>query len=417
MKLYKNPCVIAAFICAILLYSGIIVPVCRNQFRSLLSLENISSVQGYIKNIPSKTSSGNYYKVICSTDKVTGLVNGFSVKSASYGDLTVYVPAVFVEAFFPGKLYSEAKNKTDELFFLDYGEKVSFTGNIIENDNSFSFFAKDIHLLKAGNCFFSYLHLQFKKLMYQWGSAGALFLALLTASKEYLDNVIINSFRDAGLSHILALSGFHLSFLSSGILLFSKRTIGKKYSGLLLILFQIFFLFFVGITPSLFRAFLFSIVLIFASFVHVKNANRIAILSFVFLLHCCIFPSHIYTISFILSYAATFGILIFFDIYNRFLIRYMPALISSPLAVSCSAQSVASIVAAFFFKTFPVFSVFASLVISPFIEAFLSLGIFAFIVSLCLPFLSSLFGVIMQMVANVIFTIVYFFSSLPIINF
>ena len=165
MKIYKNPCIIAAFICAVLLYSGIIVPVYRNQFRSLLSPENISSVQGFIKNIPSKTSSGNYYKVICSTDSVSGFINGLSVKSSSSGDLTVYVPAVFAEAFYPGKLYSEAKNETEELFFLDYGEKVIFTGNIKEDKNSLSFFAKDMHLLKTGNGFFSNIRLQLKRII------------------------------------------------------------------------------------------------------------------------------------------------------------------------------------------------------------------------------------------------------------
>ena len=47
--------------------------------------------------------------------------------------------------------------------------------------------------------------------MYMWGSAGGLLLALLSASKEYTSSAFSDAFRLAGLSHILALSGMHVS--------------------------------------------------------------------------------------------------------------------------------------------------------------------------------------------------------------
>ena len=63
--------------------------------------------------------------------------------------------------------------------------------------------------------------------MFYWNEAGGLFLALISGIREYTDQSAADSFRRAGLSHILALSGMHLSLFSGITAKISHKT-GKK---------------------------------------------------------------------------------------------------------------------------------------------------------------------------------------------
>ena len=65
--------------------------------------------------------------------------------------------------------------------------------------------------------------LYFKRMMFAWGSAGGLLLALLCGARDFTESETADAFRMAGLSHILALSGMHLS-LFYGLAAFA----GKK---------------------------------------------------------------------------------------------------------------------------------------------------------------------------------------------
>ena len=73
----------------------------------------------------------------------------------------------------------------------------------------------------------AFCRLEFKRMMFSWGKAGGFLLALLSGSKEYLDIDLVENFKKSGLSHILALSGMHLSLLS-GIAAFIGKKIGIK---------------------------------------------------------------------------------------------------------------------------------------------------------------------------------------------
>ena len=86
--------------------------------------------------------------------------------------------------------------------------------------------------------------------MKDWGRAGGFLLALLSGSKEYLDSKISNTFRHSGLSHILALSGMHLSLISSIAGIVENKSALKKLGLLLKVGTIILFVWFAGISPS-----------------------------------------------------------------------------------------------------------------------------------------------------------------------
>ena len=135
--------------------------------------------------------------------------------------------------------------------------------------------------------------------MYSWGAAGGLLLALLCGAKEYTSTDISLAFRNAGLSHILALSGMHLSMFSGIALFFGKKIGRKKLSFIIRIIALILFVWFAGLSPSLLRAFICSLLMIIAALANVKKPDMLMILAFSFLCQTIIAPEHLFNTGFI----------------------------------------------------------------------------------------------------------------------
>jgi len=86
---------------------------------------------------------------------------------------------------------------------------------------------------------------------------------------------VSDAFRNAGLSHILALSGMHLS-LVSGIAFFAgMRLFGKTKSYIFQFCAVSLFVWFAGFSPSLLRAFLCSVLLLLCSVCGIAGADTV----------------------------------------------------------------------------------------------------------------------------------------------
>ena len=212
----QNPIIYACLICIFLFYSGLIKIKDRNHFFSLIKPDQISEVTGTIKSSPIKISSGKFYSVQLEVSNVKSIQN---YKSSAKGIITTFLPTEMVEALYPGKLYSSAQ-KTGS-FLCETGAIVKLQGKINQKNGTLSFYSKTgtslgfkKNLAGKLNYIRALSRLHFKRLMYKWGEAGGLLLALLSGAKEYTSKTTTEAFKNAGLSHILALSGMHLSLFS-----------------------------------------------------------------------------------------------------------------------------------------------------------------------------------------------------------
>ena len=106
--------------------------------------------------------------------------------------------------------------------------------------------------------------------MYMWGNAGGLLLALLSSSKEYTSFEFSNAFRLAGLSHILALSGMHVSIFSTLTEKSFFKIFGKNKTNFLSLIIVLLFVWFAGIAPSLTRAMISTIIIFIAAKLNLK---------------------------------------------------------------------------------------------------------------------------------------------------
>lgn len=249
-----------------------------------------------------------------------------------------------------------------------------------------------------------------------WNKAGGFFLALLCGAREYTDSATDTAFKNAGLSHILALSGMHLS-LFSGIALFLGNKIGRrKISFIIRITSIVLFVCFAGISPSLCRAFICELVLICYSLSGIKKPGMLVVLSLSFLIQCVIFPSHINNSGFILSYSALAGILLFKNFFKRLCSRFCPKAFSETVSASLGAQFFSAPISLYLFSAWNPLCVVSSVFVSPLVTIFIYAGLFFLIISLIFPPLAQASGIFMNILYTVIEKMVQLFASVPLIR-
>lgn len=139
--------------------------------------------------------------------------------------------------------------------------------------------------------------------------------ALLTGDRSSLDDSVMNSFRDSGASHILALSGLHLGIIY-GILLkvtsiFGKHPTIKAVRSLIIISLCGIYTLATGASPSLVRAFLFILVNETARLTHRSN-NPLRVYCAALFIQTAINPQVISSTGFQLSYLAMAGIFLLY---------------------------------------------------------------------------------------------------------
>lgn len=467
VRFWENPVFASASILCVLLYSKILPVKDRNPFSSPVAKEEIVRLSGKVASNPVKSSFfGGTYKITLSVFEA----KSENASGNASGNAVVFIPSKIVESLYPGKLYTSAKNSDFPLIengilvscdvkyqnkkniknaflatdvkedknvkkTLSSGKKkagskqkentvrlcfLNASGNGVLNESEESgkemfrcaqYNENKLAKLKSRVIKFrSLCRLQFKRLMYAWGNAGGLLLALVSGSREYTETEVGTAFKNAGLSHILALSGMHLSLFGGIALFFGKKISTRKIAAGIQLCAVIFFVWFAGISPSLFRAFLSALIIFSASLLKISAPEGLSILSLTFLIHIMIFPEHIFDAGFMLSYSSLAGIILFSKPIKKIIHPLVPYKIRSSLGDSASAQiTTAPVALSLFGKIMPV-GIFASVVVSPLVVLFLYFGLFGIVLCLFLPFLSGPFSDIMNKIYYIIKLLVLFFS-------
>lgn len=193
--------------------------------------------------------------------------------------------------------------------------------------------------------------------------SSSLLEALTIGDKSDLDDNIIENFRKASLSHVLAISGAHFSYIILAIALMSKALRRKRMSKILLIIIIIFFMKLTGDSPSVMRAGIMCIVGAIASLTKRKNdvLNSIAIS---LLIQIIINPYVIFDMGLILSYSGVIGIIYLYKIVYRFLKLKI-------ISLTISANIILIPIMMYNFKTisfsFIISNIFASILLGPII--------------------------------------------------
>jgi competence protein ComEC len=189
--------------------------------------------------------------------------------------------------------------------------------------------------------------------------------ALLTGNRDLIPHELMDVFRRSGTMHILAVSGLHVGFLSLFLLFFLRLVrIPKLYSYILVGLFIVFFMIFIGERPSVRRASLMALCGI-ACYLFDRDRNYLNVLALSFIVLWLVNPLSILNPGFLLSFSATFGILFLTPMLYRWLGHFMPRYLAGSVSVTLSVQLFIFPVMAAYFGTFSYINLIANLPIVP----------------------------------------------------
>lgn len=137
-----------------------------------------------------------------------------------------------------------------------------------------------------------------------------LLLGILVGYKNEIPENIQEDFRQSNISHILAVSGLHVSYIILTVTNIFERLKGKRKARIITIFFIIIYMFITNFTPSVVRAGAMGIISILAKLTYNKNDTYTSI-NISLLLLLIYNPYLITTAGVLLSYGGTIGIIIF----------------------------------------------------------------------------------------------------------
>ena len=195
---------------------------------------------------------------------------------------------------------------------------------------------------------------------------ASLLTGLTIGDKSNIDEGTIENFRNASLSHILAISGAHLSYVIIGLSILTKQLKNKRLSQVLTILAMAFFMILTGMSPSVLRAGIMCILPIIASMLKRKN-DFYTTLCFSILLQMIFNLYVIFDIGFILSYSGVIGIVLFYnEIFTKTKLKI--------LSVTLSANIILIPIMAYYFNTLSLSFIFSNLIASLILGPIIILG-------------------------------------------
>ena len=166
-------------------------------------------------------------------------------------------------------------------------------------------------------------------------SAGLL-NGILLGDKSGISSQTKVDFQNSGLSHVLAVSGLHLTIIVSILGIFLRRA-SKRIRAVILILCVWSFAFVVGLPASVVRAGFMLSVLLVADCLHLEN-DGLTVLALIALLLMIHNPYVVYDSGFTMSFSATLGILCMMPVFQQGKAVYIPTMLKECFALSFSAQ-------------------------------------------------------------------------------
>lgn len=200
-------------------------------------------------------------------------------------------------------------------------------------------------------------------------------IAMLLGEKYLLTDEIKQLYQANGISHILAISGLHVSLIGMFIFAILKLL---KFPITMATFLSIFFIYSYGVLTNFSVSTNRAVVMMVVSLLSILPGktydmlSAMALSAFIILLQN---PLQIFSAGFLLSFGAVFGIAVLFPCLKR-LFPYKNTILDG-LFISFCAQLTTTPFVIYFFYQFPVYSIVTNLIILPFVSVLTLTSIFA----------------------------------------
>jgi competence protein ComEC len=254
---------------------------------------------------------------------------------------------------------------------------------------------------------------------------SSLLKGLLLADRSEIDYVTKTQFINAGVIHVLAVSGLHVGFIVV-IFLFLFGRLNIYMRSVLTITGLLLFMLITGMPPSVFRATLMAVIIIIA-FLFNRSTNLLNSLALAALIILLINPDELFNPGFQLSFSAVIGIALLYSpleaLINKLKLKSkVLRCIILFMVVSLSAQVGTLPFTLTYFGKLSVIALIANLIVIPITAIIVGLGIFTLIINSFLPFIGVYFAAANNLVTKILFLIVKIsgsadFSYISVRNF
>lgn len=246
---------------------------------------------------------------------------------------------------------------------------------------------------------------------------GNLLLAILLGDKDKLSEDIQESFKTSNLSHMLAVSGAHVSYIILGLTyVLQNSIIGKKNGKIVCIIFLLAFMAITNFTPSVTRACIMAILTLLSSIIYRKsdvytNISVAALITLIFN------PYSLLDLGFQLSYGGTIGIIIFIKRIqekksNSKVIKY----IKQMALVSIYANIIIIPIMMYHFNTVSFTFIISNIMASPILGIIVITGFLFIITSITVKPLTRLIAIFIKPILSILIKISQICSKLPFSN-
>ncbi len=228
---------------------------------------------------------------------------------------------------------------------------------------------------------------------------SGILIAILLGDTNYIPEDIMQNFRTANISHVLAISGMHISYLIILSMFIATKCLGKRKAYCFTILILVSYAFITGFSPSITRAIIMGILVMVSKIIY-ANSDTLTNIGIAVLCILIANPYTILDIGFQLSFGGTLGIILFKDKIK---------------SVTLSAQIIILPISIFHFNTFNPYFIFSNLLIGLVIKPIMICS-FIFIILLFINFQIAKMLTIIPQISIRILLLISQVSKLPYAN-
>lgn len=224
---------------------------------------------------------------------------------------------------------------------------------------------------------------------------AAVIKAMLLGERQELEMETKDLYKKAGISHILAISGLHISII--GLLIFRGLQwfrISKPIGAGITICLLIFYCLFVGNSVSTMRAVI-MMSCILGGYLFLRTPDTFTSLAFSALVLLFKQPFYLWDVGFQLSYGAVLGLLVFSPLIAK--AYFIPSWLRSSMGASIAASLATFPMVAYHFYYIPLYGILLNVLIVPFLVLLIFFGMIA-----------GIFGIFSVMIGQFMVGIVYY---------